>query len=138
MRVGEHAAQLTAMPPCCSALQLEGQLGDDIFFDVADEMGILVLAGWSCCDAFQHWPAWTPAVHAVAVQSLTSQVRRLRGHASMLVFLYGSDEGAPPDVEKDYLLVFSSEAWPNALLFSAADDTSTITGPTGVKVRPAR
>ncbi len=54
--------------------QLEGQLQDDLFFEIADEVGILVLLGWSCCDAFQHWPAWTNETFTTAVESLRSQV----------------------------------------------------------------
>ena len=56
-------------------LQLEGQLQDDSFFDLADEYGVMILPGWPCCDAFQHWPAWTTETLAIAKASLTSQVR---------------------------------------------------------------
>ncbi len=105
-----------------------------MFFDIADEVGILVLMGWSCCDAFQHWPSWTAQTHVVATESLRSQVQRLRIHASCLVFLYGSDENPPPDVEKAYLMVFQDELWPNPVLCSAADDVSPYNGNTGVKM----
>lgn len=117
-----------------NTVRLEGQLQDDLFFDIADEMGVLVLLGWSCCDAFQHWPAWTNDTFTTAVESLRSQTRRLRVHPSVLVFLYGSDENPVQDVEKAYLVVFQETLWPNPILASAADDMSFYLGPTGVKM----
>ena len=42
------------------------------------------------------WPAWTPEDHLVANESLRTQAKRLRIHASVIGFLIGSDE-APPD-----------------------------------------
>ena len=32
-----------------NAIRLEGQLQPDYFFDLADENGILIIAGWCCC-----------------------------------------------------------------------------------------
>jgi exo-1,4-beta-D-glucosaminidase len=64
------------------------------------------MPGWCCCDAWQRWSKWTDAIAAVAYASLQSQLRRLRIHASALVFLYGSDELAPVAVERYFLLLF--------------------------------
>jgi exo-1,4-beta-D-glucosaminidase len=36
-----------------NTIRLEGKLDDDRFFDQADRLGILVLAGWCCCDAWE-------------------------------------------------------------------------------------
>ena len=52
-------------------------------------------------------------------------------------FLYSSDELPPPHVESAYLAVFDRERWAGGLIASAADDTSTLTGPTGVKMADA-
>ena len=43
-----------------NTIRLEGKLDDDRFFDQADRLGILVLAGWCCCDAWEQWPKWKP------------------------------------------------------------------------------
>lgn len=117
-----------------NAVRLEGKLPEDGFFDLADQMGILLLPGWCCCDAWQHWPSWGPLQYAIAAQSLTDQVRRLRIHPSILVFLYSSDELPPVDVEQLYLSVFETELWPNPVLSTASNLTSPITGPSGVKM----
>lgn len=65
---------------------------------------------------------------------ISAQVKRLRIHASNLAFWYSSDDLPPTDVEQEFLQVFKDEKWPNPLLASASDRTSSLTGPTGVKM----
>lgn len=36
-----------------NTIRLEGKLEDENFFNLADKYGILVMPGWSCCDAWQ-------------------------------------------------------------------------------------
>ncbi len=117
-----------------NTVRLEGKLGGEELFDLADEMGILVMPGWQCCDFWQHWDRWTPRDHEIANASLYSQISRLRGHPSVFVWLNGSDEIPSPRVEKDYLAILQERDWPNPIMNSAADLTSPITGPSGVKM----
>jgi exo-1,4-beta-D-glucosaminidase len=117
-----------------NTIRLEGKLGSEDMFDLADEMGILIMPGWQCCDFWQHWDKWTAKDHEIANASLYSQISRLRGHPSVFVWLNGSDEIPAPPVEKDYLAVLKERDWPNPIMNSAADRTSNITGPSGVKM----
>ena len=117
-----------------NTIRLEGKLGSDDLFDLADQMGILIMAGWQCCDAWQKWDKWTPADHAIAHASTYSQVSRLRSHPSLLAWLNGSDEVPSPEVEKDFLAVLKERDWPNPVMSTAADRVSTLTGPSGVKM----
>lgn len=117
-----------------NTIRLEGKLGSEDLFDLADQLGILVMAGWQCCDHWQHWDKWTPADHAIAHDSMFSQITRLRSHPSLLVWLNGSDEIPAPEVEKDFLAVLAEREWPAAVLSTAADRKSTLTGPSGVKM----
>ena len=117
-----------------NTVRLEGKLGSEEMFDLADEMGILIMPGWQCCDFWQHWDKWTVQDHAIANASLYSQISRLRAHPSVFVWLNGSDEIPAPEVEKDYLAVLTERDWPNPVLNNAADRTSTLTGPSGVKM----
>ena len=55
----------------------------------------------------------------VAVESLRSQVKRLRRFPSVVTFLYSSDQLPPPEVEQAYLDVFHSERWAVGLINSA-------------------
>eukprot|EP01045_Picozoa_sp_COSAG04_P051890 COSAG04_NODE_21824_length_366_cov_4.146067_2_plen_45_part_01 len=45
------------------------------------------------------------------MESLRSQVKRLRRFPSVVTFLYSSDQLPPPEVEQAYLDVFHSERW---------------------------
>ena len=117
-----------------NALRLEGKMFDEHFFELADRYGILILPGWCCCGFWERWDQWTPAHFQVAEASMRDQARRLRNHPSVVVFLYGSDNAPPPDVEDIYIRVLSEENWPNPYLSSAIDTTTPGAGATGVKM----
>ena len=59
-----------------NAVRLEGKIEDDHFFELCDRMGIMVLAGWCCCDHWEKWDAWDEEDHVVAAESLRDQLRR--------------------------------------------------------------
>jgi exo-1,4-beta-D-glucosaminidase len=117
-----------------NTIRLEGKLEHDEFFDLADRLGLLVMPGWCCCDMWEHWKQWTPESHEVAGASLADQVRRLRSHPSVFVWLYGSDGPPPADVEAMYLKILKDLEWPNPSLSSASAEPTTLTGPSGVKM----
>lgn len=117
-----------------NALRLEGKMEDDAFYAEADRLGLVVLTGWCCCDAWQHWTAWGEEQHVVANASLATQVRRLRVHPSAVAFFYGSDEAPPPPIEADFLRVFEAEAWMDGVVAAASALTTPGGGPTGVKM----
>jgi exo-1,4-beta-D-glucosaminidase len=117
-----------------NTIRLEGKLETEEFFHLADEQGILVMAGWCCCDHWEKWATWTPEDLTIATASLRSQMLRLRHHASLLVWLNGSDNPPPADVERAYLKVEADTHWPNPVLSSASQTPTTVTGESGVKM----
>jgi exo-1,4-beta-D-glucosaminidase len=117
-----------------NTIRLEGKLETDEFFHLADQQGILVMLGWCCCDHWEHWKDWTPEDLTIATASLRAQMLRLRHHASLLVWLNGSDNPPPPDVENAYLKIESETHWPNPVLSSASATPTTVTGASGVKM----
>jgi exo-1,4-beta-D-glucosaminidase len=117
-----------------NTIRLEGKLETKEFFDLADERGILVMAGWCCCDHWEHWPNWKPEDYGIAEQSLRDQIYRLRGHPSLLVWLNGSDNPPPPDVEQTYLRVEKELLWPNPTISSATGKRAGFSGDSGVKM----
>ena len=117
-----------------NTIRLEGKLETEEFFRLADEQGILVMLGWCCCDQWEHWDKWTAENHAVSAASLRSQMLRLRHHASLLVWLNGSDNPPPADVEKAYLDIETETNWPNPTLSSASQTPTTVSGRSGVKM----
>ncbi len=117
-----------------NTIRLEGKLESEDFYRLADEQGILVMAGWCCCDQWEHWDKWTPENHQVAEASLRSQMLRLRGHASLLAWFNGSDNPPPTDVEQTYTNIEQEMHWPNPTLSSATGHGSTVSGASGVKM----
>lgn len=117
-----------------NTIRLEGKMETQDFFNLADQKGILVMLGWCCCDQWEHWNKWTPENFQVATASLRSQILRLRSHASLLVWLNGSDNPPPANVESAYLKVEAETHWPNPTLSSASQTRTTVSGESGVKM----
>ena len=120
-----------------NAVRLEGKLAGDDFFSLADRYGILVMAGWCCCDEWQKTGQWTAAQKEVATDSLRDQAVRLRSHPSVLVWLNGSDQPPVANVEQTYLSVLKEANWPKPILSSATAKKTRLTGATGVKMTGA-
>jgi exo-1,4-beta-D-glucosaminidase len=116
-----------------NTIRLEGKLESDEFYDLADQRGVLIMAGWCCCDFWEEWPKWKPGDVDIATTSLRSQIMRMRNHPSMLVWLNGSDNPPPPDVEEAYIKVLHESDWPNPFISSASQKPAG-TGPSGVKM----
>jgi len=116
-----------------NAIRLEGKIESDEFFKLADQKGILIMAGWCCCDLWERWDEWKGDQLAVGSASVQSQSLRLRAHPSLLMWLNGSDKPPPADVEKAYLQVLKETSWPNPIV-SSASQTPADSGPSGVKM----
>ena len=67
-----------------NAVRFEGKMEDDHFLDLCDRYGVLVLAGWCCCDHWEQWGQWDAEDEAIAAESLRDQLRRLARHPSLL------------------------------------------------------
>jgi exo-1,4-beta-D-glucosaminidase len=117
-----------------NTIRLEGRIDREELFSKADKLGILVMPGWTCCDAWERWKSWKDDQHKIAGESLRSQIRILRNHPSVFVWLYGSDNPPPADVEKMYLGILQELQWPNPSVSSAAETPTTLTGKSGVKM----
>jgi exo-1,4-beta-D-glucosaminidase len=117
-----------------NTIRLEGKLENEDFFNLADQQGILVMAGWCCCDAWEHWSEWTPEELPIAKASLRDQIYRLRGHPSLLAWLNGSDNPPPANVEQAYLQIEKQLQWPNPVISSATAKATTVSGESGVKM----
>jgi exo-1,4-beta-D-glucosaminidase len=126
-----------------NTVRLEGQLQPDAFFDLADEYGILVMAGWCCCSHWEHWqhrddykegPVWDKEDYDIAAKSQADQIRRLRNHPSVLAWMNGSDNPPPADVEQMYVDIIKKYQWPNPFISSATAKKAEFSGASGVKM----
>jgi exo-1,4-beta-D-glucosaminidase len=77
-----------------NTIRLEGTLGNEELYDLADQAGIMIMPGFVCCSAWENDNNWTAEQEQVAYASLESQMRALRAHASPFIWNYGSDQ--PP------------------------------------------
>jgi exo-1,4-beta-D-glucosaminidase len=119
-----------------NALRLEAPRGSDYLFEKCDEEGIMIMVGWCCCSSWEQWRNWTPHVETIAQKSWTDQIVRLRNHPSVFDWLYGSDNHPTPEVEKMYLQVLNDFDGTRPYQSSATNDSSEVTGNTGVWMGP--
>lgn len=117
-----------------NTIRLEGKIESDEFFKLADEKGILIMAGWCCCDLWEKWDEWKGDQLAVGLASVRSQSLRLRAHPSLLMWLNGSDKPPPAEVEQSYLQVLTETSWPNPIVSSASQTPAIFSGPSGMKM----
>jgi exo-1,4-beta-D-glucosaminidase len=117
-----------------NTIRLEGRPETQEFYRQADRRGLLVMAGWSCCDFWEQWPKWTPEDFSIAAESLRAQMYRLRAHPSTLVWLNGSDNPPPPEQEQVYLGTEKTLRWPNPTMSSATAKLATDNAQNGVRM----
>jgi exo-1,4-beta-D-glucosaminidase len=117
-----------------NTIRLEGRPETQEFYQQTDRRGILVMAGWSCCDFWEGWAKWTPEDFSIATESLRAQMYRLRAHPSMLVWLNGSDSPPPPEQEQVYLGIEKTLRWPNPTLSSATAKLASGNAQNGVRM----
>jgi exo-1,4-beta-D-glucosaminidase len=132
-----------------NAIRLEGFWGaSQQLYDLADRMGILVMAGFSCQ---WEWPEYLQGVQesdgskpfggpfkpkdiTTVVGYLRDQARYLRNHPSLLVWVVGSDKEPYPEAEKRYRALLAEEDPTRPILVSAKGWTSPVSGPSAVKM----
>jgi exo-1,4-beta-D-glucosaminidase len=122
-----------------NTIRSEGKLENQQFYDLADRNGILVLAGWECCDKWESaaktgGSPWTDADKKVAQESMASEARLLRNHPSVIGFLIGSDNAPPPPIAKMYVDALHDADWSLPIVSAAADQGTAEAGPSGMKM----
>jgi exo-1,4-beta-D-glucosaminidase len=122
-----------------NTIRSEGKLENAYFYDLADRGGIMILAGWECCDKWESWAKtggqpWDASDVKVAQASMASEARLLRNHPSVIGFLIGSDNAPPAAISKMYVDTLHAEDWPLPIIAAAVDGATAETGPSGMKM----
>ncbi|GAB3788184.1 glycoside hydrolase family 2 [Dyella agri] len=122
-----------------NTIRSEGKLEDTRFYELADRDGIMILAGWECCDKWESaaktgGEPWNAADEKVAEDSMASEARLLRNHPSVIGFLIGSDNAPPPALAKSYTDTLRAADWPLPVISAASDQATAETGPSGMKM----
>ena len=116
-----------------NVIRLEGKSEGEEFYEYCDKMGILVISGWNCADAWQRWKLWDNSVLELSNLSVRSQIRKLSPHPSVIIFILGSDYYPTNGIDEKWRQIFFEERWPNEILSSAAASAPK-EFPTGVKM----
>jgi exo-1,4-beta-D-glucosaminidase len=117
-----------------NAIRFEGKTERGQFLELCDRAGIMVIAGWCCCDYWERWSQWKDNDYDVATESLRDQIRRIRNHPCVITYWYGSDSPPNARAERNYLAVLKELNWPNSAQASATARKPAVGEPTGIRM----
>ncbi|KAK4152185.1 glycoside hydrolase [Chaetomidium leptoderma] len=129
-----------------NTIRLEGKNEHPLLYDLADQLGVLLLAGWECCDKWEAWsynpdlavsptPVWTDDDYRVAEAGMRHEAGMMQPHPSVMGFVVGSDFWPDERATEGYLRAFAGVDWQMPVLGSASKrGFSPLTGPSGLKM----
>ncbi|PLN86171.1 putative glycosyl hydrolase [Aspergillus taichungensis] len=126
-----------------NTVRLEGKQEHPELYDLADSMGLMVMAGWECCTKWEGWKhndegsgdLWTDKDYAIAQAAMEHEAEMMQAHASMLCFLVASDFWPDDRATAMFMDVLDGMNWPNPLIASASKrGFPKQLGPSGMKM----
>jgi exo-1,4-beta-D-glucosaminidase len=120
-----------------NGIRTEGKEMPADFYDQMDRAGIMIDAGFQCCDKWQPDPSATLTQHDRDIMHLSSLTigQRLRNHPSVINFSW-SDNAPLPDQERVSLQGFAEADFQEPIIASAEYNSSPILGQAGEKEGP--
>ncbi|KAI9038410.1 putative glycosyl hydrolase [Aspergillus affinis] len=126
-----------------NTVRLEGNQEHPALYDLADEIGLMVLAGWECCDKWEAWDynedakgiKWTDPDYKTAYNSMLHEAAMMQPHPSLLGFLVGSDYWPNARATNLYLSALHRMDWAVPVIASASKrGYPSALGPSGMKM----
>jgi len=116
-----------------NAIRLEGKLENPEFYEIADELGVMTLPGWECCDKWESHAgtggsAWNEHDFVVARRSMASEARLLRNHPCVIGFMIGSDFAPPERLADSYVEELRAAGWDLPIISSGSTDWNNAWG----------
>ncbi|KAL4932538.1 uncharacterized protein BDV17DRAFT_279682 [Aspergillus undulatus] len=101
-----------------NTIRLEGKLEQPELYDMADRMGLMIMAGWECCDKWEAWDynedrsgdPWSYDDYQVAKKSMSHEAEMMHNHPCLLAFLIAN-----------YMSVLLLSGWHNPIVASASN-----------------
>ena len=120
-----------------NTIRLEGHLMPDDFYEQMDAAGMLVNAGFQCCDAWelQSSGLTSSADYAIMQNSAQAIGQTIRNHPSVFSFQW-SDMAPLAEQESVTLTAFATEDMDDPVISSAEYNSSTQLGVSGEKEGP--
>ncbi|KAL1956109.1 hypothetical protein VTO42DRAFT_7628 [Malbranchea cinnamomea] len=124
-----------------NTVRLEGNQEHPELYDLADQMGLMVIAGWECCDKWEGWDyndegsgdLWKEEDYQTAETSMLHEAGLMQRHPSMLAFLVGSDFWPNDRATQIYVNALDRMDWRNPIISSAAKrGYPDLLGPSGM------
>ncbi|KAF1941034.1 hypothetical protein EJ02DRAFT_503719 [Clathrospora elynae] len=111
-----------------NTIRLEGKQEHPFLYELADELGIMILAGWECCDKWEAWSyndegsgkLWSDADYEVAKLEMRHEAQMMQSHASMLGFLVGIDFWPADRATAIYIEALKASNWDIPIIASAS------------------
>ncbi|KAH8690116.1 putative glycosyl hydrolase [Talaromyces proteolyticus] len=127
-----------------NTVRLEGKQEHPELFEIADEIGLMIMPGWECCDWWEGWTYNTDVPsyvrfnehdYWIANYSMLHEASMMQTHPSILTFLVGSDYWPNERAAKIYVDGLSTWDWPNPIVASAGElGYPKILGSSGVRM----
>ncbi|KAI1375826.1 glycoside hydrolase family 2 protein [Hypoxylon crocopeplum] len=120
-----------------NTVRLEGKEEQPELYEIADRLGLMVMAGFECCDKWQiqDWN-WTANDYVIANRSMYHEALMQQGHPSILSFLVGSDYSPDDKAALAYYYSLKAADWQAPIIASASENGfPEILGPSGMKMR---
>lgn len=119
-----------------NAIRTEGKEMPEDFYEQMDRAGILIDAGFQCCDAWQpEHRKLSKLEDAVLYDSALTIGEQLRNHPSVIDFSW-SDDAPTPKQERVSLAGFAAAGFQDPLIASAEYRSARKLGPSGEKEGP--
>lgn len=129
-----------------NTIRLEGKMEQPELYDIADKLGLLLMAGWECCDRWESWPynhdlsmdpppLWYDDDYKTVNASMRHEAAMMQHHPSVIAFLVGSDYWPDDRATKIYLDGLHDAGWQVPIIASAAKrGYPKALGPSGMKM----
>ncbi|KAI0470301.1 family 2 glycoside hydrolase [Xylaria cf. heliscus] len=127
-----------------NTIRLEGKNEQPELYKIADRLGLMVIAGWECCDKWEAWSynedlavksEWTDKDYVIANASIKHESVMQQNHPSMLGYLVGSDYWPNDRAAGIYASSIKEAGWEIPIVASASKrGYPKILGPSGMKM----
>jgi exo-1,4-beta-D-glucosaminidase len=120
-----------------NSIRFEGNFPPADMFSQMDQMGILAMPGWQCCNKWeQPSTSWSAGIKASAANQAATIAAEMRDHPSVFSFFQGSDNEPDPGKEAIFLNGFKAADFAVPQIASAEYKASAQLGPAGAKEGP--
>ncbi|KAL4722202.1 hypothetical protein ACLX1H_010979 [Fusarium chlamydosporum] len=129
-----------------NTIRLEGKMEQPELYDIADRLGVMLMAGWECCDRWESWPynhdlaldpppKWYDADYATVNASMRHKAAMMQTHPSVIAFLVGSDYWPDDRATNIYVDALKDAGWQVPIISSAAKrGYPKLIGPSGMEM----